>query len=339
MSESNFPTAVAEETSQTLNVIIKSVKGPVNTISVHASDSIESKLDEIRQLFGIDVSATIKLVFSGRVLTDLTKTFAEQQIINDSTVVLMPVPKKSTVPVAAPVPAPVPALVPVSAPPAMASASSEIASASTTSTNPIIEFWKNTPVSDSTLSFSIDQLHATMSVFIPIILKEPTIFMQLITNTHGFGQLLSTPQMRNLLKDLLGQSAGIVHSLRSGTPIEISIRGSPPSNPVPVPVEPLDEEDTKEDEMSIAFGTAINNAISIFANPSLHQERQEHQEHQENSTTTDSENSDLSSDDANIDQIVEITNVSREIAAKMYFDCGKNVNTAVSVIMESFERR
>lgn len=327
-----------------IEVKLKNLKSEVKSIHVNPEDTIESKLEDICKEY--DYSGIEKLVYAGKVL-DFSKTFEQYNIVDQSMLIVMK-KNKPSVPVAPSVPVNVPS-VPV-APSAAVSAGAPVSDENThddSSDNESVEEtvternetsysvpprgtmshdWINAPHSDFVPSFSIEQVHASLTMMMTVILQNPIMSQVLVENPEDFGNQLADMKIRTVLRQLLGQSSGIVHAIRSGlnSGASISFQGIPIARNV-------GNDDSGESEGSDDETTTTTIGITripIVAEPVATQI---------SATQTTSAVQLTDHDNLMINQLIELVPVPIEMARQVYLQCSKNIDIAADILMRMFE--
>jgi len=342
-----------------LTLQLKNLKGEMKNISALSTDVIESKLDEIRGAFGYN-EFEVNIIFSGRVL-DVEKTFEHYNIVNDSLIVVMSKGKKkkqahsaeaSTV--STNIPAPVSAPPPTPAPtPAMSHAVSPLisniselppqSSSNVPTTEPPIgslsHFWAHAPAEDQTPLFSVEQVHATTSILFPLIIQStlfqnPAMTMMLLQNPNSLTTIISGPEFRSTIRQILSQSDGVVNALRSGTAASVRLGGpvsttsatatTPSDETVLSESEDSDNDNEVNDESATGETITIDQPSQSFVAPEVQQTVTLQQTTEEHDTEI-------------INQLASLTGVTVAMAREAYMACGKNADLAANLIFQRFE--
>ena len=235
-------------TSLQLSLKFKSLDNTVHECIVDKTDIINTKLDEIKSLFGYN-DDDVNLIYSGKIL-DLTKSFDFYKINDRNVIIIMkktrqPVPKQSVpilpvnnIPLVSPsqsrsVPAPRPMFIPQlgqsSSLTQLMQALVQPAAQHTqmlqalfqpaaqhTQGSSIIQFW-NTPCpqSERTQSYTLEQIHASIPMFIQYLIRDPSYMLTLLTQPEVASSEIANQRYRNILRQFLEQYNTIIEAYRT----------------------------------------------------------------------------------------------------------------------------
>ena len=321
----------------TLNLTIKTLGATVGKITVESSNTIESELGKIKESVGFTES-NVRLLHVGKVL-DTEKTFDEYKIKNNDFLIIMrsPVkkeqpPKPIETPVVAPEPAPV-HTVPPPAPPVQ-----------TQQVNQFLEFWTHAPPEQTAPNFSIEQFHVILPVIFSYLLQNPHFTMSLLTSPQNASTILLSQSLRPVIIQLLNQSEGILHSLRTGTSTNFSVNVTTPNNlQQNTNDESSDEHDQEQEDdyednddnnydnqQTLGDALGIGTTLNVGNPNNLTNMIQSLMQPQASNVPSQNEEADLQ-------ELMTVTGMPMELVRQIYNQCGKNVNVAASMLFQMMD--
>lgn len=169
---------------------------------VNADDTVETFAGKVKEVFNYPDG--VRLIYCGRILEKDKLMCDYFKEVNNGFVVAMPEKSKA---VSAPVSAP------ASAPP-----SAPATSVSNNTNLPTV-----TPT-NSTQTYTLDQIRAMIFVFTRVIKATPDIFYTFCTNDAQFQQFMASPIFMNaILQPLASSSTSIMQSLQNGVDFTVPI--------------------------------------------------------------------------------------------------------------------
>ena len=246
---------------------LKTLDGKTVNMTVNLDDTIESTVDDIKLLLNYN-NCDIKVIFNGKVLTDKSKTFTENNIKNDDFIVItktnLPVkPVVASLPPSVPSPdhpSVHPSVHPPIYPPVNTSRSSRITPIfQTTQTPPttpvaitsestpirinnatgtidqfqIDQFWNEpVPISDTEQQYSLEQIQAIMPYIFSYVASSPLLLMRYLQSPSTFGNILIDRNFRNLLRQIMGHANETINTIRFRS--HISFTAHITDQPVPI---------------------------------------------------------------------------------------------------------
>jgi hypothetical protein len=241
---------------------LKTLDGKTVNMTVNLDDTIESTVDDIKLLLNYN-NCDIKVIFNGKVLTDKSKTFTENNIKNDDFIVIT----KTNLPVKPVVASLPPSVHPPVHPPVNTSRSSRITPIlQTTQTPPttpvaitsestpirinnatgtidqfqIDQFWNEpVPISDTEQQYSLEQIQAIMPYIFSYVASSPLLLMRYLQSPSTFGNILIDRNFRNLLRQIMGHANETINTIRSRS--HISFTAHITDQTVPITTNETDE--------------------------------------------------------------------------------------------------
>lgn len=224
----------------TLTLKPVNTKDGVRKMSVLTTDTVESKLSEIRTLFDHAEDQEIKVIYSGKVLKN-NETFENSGITSDTFVVIM-APKKiakkeqprasENNQVSVPAPAPVSTASGSNAQPPMQQ-TNNAAIPNGVTPNRIETYWNRAvPEADTQPLYSFERVYSILPQFtnfiLETILTDPQLSVALYSGqTRMLMAESHHPMYENLVRQFLDQSQSIANSMRANTAPNVRIAIDP----------------------------------------------------------------------------------------------------------------
>jgi len=317
----------------TLNLTIKTLGAVVGKITVESNNTIKSELEKIKESVGFTES-NVRLLHVGKVL-DIEKTFDEYKIKNNDFMIIMRSPVKKEQPpkpIETPAVDPQPTPIHTIPPPVQ-----------TQQVNQFLEFWTHAaPPEQTAPNFSIEQFHVILPVIFNYLFQNPHFTMSLLASPQNAGTILLSQSLRPVIIQLLNQSEGILHSLRTGSTTNFLVNVTPPNNlqqnTNDESSDEHDQEDDYEDDYdtnydnqqtlgdALGVGTTLNagnsNNLTNMIQSLMHQQ----------ASNVPSQN-----EEADLQELMAITGMPIELVRQIYNQCGKNVNVAASMLLQMMD--
>lgn len=332
-----------------IEINVKNLKSVTTKITIDENASLESHIDLIKEASGLSEFPYIKIIYTGQVL-DLSRTFTSYGISAGDAIIAMKSNPPKQVVTSAPAPAPVAqssVSTTVSTVPAPVSASAS-APAPASVADPI---WTTPPASDTTATYSVEQAHVILPMVFSYIMQNPNLRLLMMTNPNILNEIMVTHNFRNIVRQLLAQSNGLLNSIRNGTPANIYIGVENPSGEQ-VPVNTTGAGvGAAQPQLSMEQLTQAMNMLGM--DPSMmgfdddyddedhtghdhdHAAHDHMHVHDHAHGTTATATSGLTTQDQqNIAQLMEITGAQFPVAKQAYESSGKNMEIAGSLLMQ-----
>lgn len=331
-----------------IEITVKTLKNAINKITVDENASFESQSEMFKEAGGIPDAPFMKLIHTGKVL-DLSLTPASYGIMaGDAIIVMKSNPPK---PVSAPAPAPTPASTQVQVEAPVSVPTPAPTPAPTPTVDPI---WTTPPATDTSATYSIEQAHVILPMVFSYIMQNPNLRLLMLTNPNILNEIMVTQNFRNIVRQLLAQSNGLLNAIRTGTPANIYIgveNGGQAPGPATNTNTTAGLQSNGQPQLSMEQLTQAMNMLGM--DPSMmdfgddygddyedgdshagHDHDHAGHDHDHGHAVTQSTTSLTTQDQQNIAQLMDITGAQFPVAKQAYESSGKNMEIAGSLLMQ-----
>jgi len=345
---------------------LKNISGEISKINVDLNVPITTYLQEIKNI--VNNQDGFKLIYRGTVL-DLNKSFEYYKILpNDTILIFKNKAQVSPTPVATPPVTTTPvATLPVTTPPV---ATPPVATLPVTtqqhSINIVYDFipirlstnqpepeqqpeqnstitqtiWQSPPNPNDHINveqlYDIEHIHVGIMTIIPLIMLEPNIYQQLVSNPNNIFNIMNNTLYRERIRNIMRETPYNVNLLRSGQTINIQ-QPLQPQQPEPQLQQlPQIQQENLSNLFQEIFRNILNQRNQQPEHEHEHEEEEEeennreeyneHTEQEENLNITDKEKQD-------IETLIIFTGATKKDATKAYFKYNKNMDIAANKLM------